>query len=35
MASGTDIMTHSGLMLRPDPARTVIRPFDLSDPERV
>jgi predicted GH43/DUF377 family glycosyl hydrolase len=33
MASGTDIMTHSGLMLRPDPARTVIRPFDLSDPE--
>ena len=29
---GTDIMTHSALILRPDPARTVIRPFDLEDP---
>jgi predicted GH43/DUF377 family glycosyl hydrolase len=29
---GTDIMTHSELILRPDPARTVIRPFDLEDP---
>ena len=32
MAHGTDIMTHSSLILRPDPSRTVIRPFDLSDP---
>ena len=32
--SGTDIMTHSPLILRPDPARTVIRPFTLEDPER-
>jgi len=30
--AGTDIMTHSPLILRPDPARTVIRPFDLEDP---
>ena len=33
MAHGTDIMTHSPVMLRPDPSRTVIRPFDLSDPK--
>ena len=32
--SGTDIMTHSPLILRPDPSRTVIRPFTLEDPER-
>lgn len=32
MADGTDIMTHSPLVLHPDPSRTVIRPFDLSDP---
>lgn len=33
MPVGTDIMTHSALILRPDAARTVIRPFDLSDPD--
>lgn len=33
MPSGTDIMHHSDLILRPDPARTVLRPFDLVDPE--
>ena len=33
MASGTDIMTHSTEILRPDPSRTVIRPFELSDPD--
>lgn len=32
MAQGTDIMTHSDLTLHPDPARTVLRPFDVSDP---
>ena len=32
MPSGTDIMTHSELVLRPDPARTVLRPFALDDP---
>ena len=32
MPSGTDIMTHSPLILRPDPARTVIRPFEVGDP---
>ena len=32
MPGGTDIMTHSGLVLQPDPARTVLRPFDLADP---
>lgn len=32
MPSGTDIMTHSDVILRPDPSRTVIRPFHLSDP---
>ena len=31
--AGTDIMTHSPLILRPDPSRTVIRPFILEDPE--
>ena len=30
---GTDIMTHSELILRPDPSRTVLRPFDVSDPD--
>jgi predicted GH43/DUF377 family glycosyl hydrolase len=29
---GTDIMTHIPLVLRPDPARTVIRPFFATDP---
>lgn len=33
MPSGTDIMTHSDLMLRPDPARTVLRPFALDAPD--
>ena len=33
MPEGTDIMTHSPVILRPDPSRTVIRPFDLSDPK--
>jgi predicted GH43/DUF377 family glycosyl hydrolase len=28
---GTDIMTHLPLILRPDPSRTVIRPFFASD----
>jgi predicted GH43/DUF377 family glycosyl hydrolase len=28
----TDILTHSDLILRPDPSRTVIRPFVPSDP---
>ncbi|WP_242095770.1 glycoside hydrolase family 130 protein [Sphingomonas sp. CROZ-RG-20F-R02-07] len=30
---GTDIMTHLEVILRPDPSRTVLRPFDLSDPD--
>lgn len=30
---GTDIMTHSALILRPDPSRTVIRPFEPGDPK--
>ena len=29
----SDLLTHSNLHLRPDPARTVIRPFDLDYPE--
>jgi predicted GH43/DUF377 family glycosyl hydrolase len=29
--AGTDIMTHSSLILRPDPSRTVIRPFFAED----
>jgi predicted GH43/DUF377 family glycosyl hydrolase len=33
MKTGTDLMTHADLNLRPDPARTVIRPFDIGDPE--
>ncbi len=33
MAVGTDIMTHSDVILKPDPARTVLRPFDLQDPQ--
>jgi predicted GH43/DUF377 family glycosyl hydrolase len=32
MTRGTDIMKHSDLILRPDPARTVLRPFDVGDP---
>ncbi len=32
MAVGTDIMTHSDVMLKPNPARTVLRPFNLQDP---
>jgi predicted GH43/DUF377 family glycosyl hydrolase len=32
MKRGTDIMNHSDVILRPDPARTVLRPFDVSDP---
>ena len=31
--AGTDIMTHSDLILHPDPSRTVLRPFDVSDPD--
>jgi predicted GH43/DUF377 family glycosyl hydrolase len=33
MARGTDLMTHSKVMLRPDASRTVLRPFDIADPE--
>jgi len=33
MPSGTDIMTHSPVTLRPDPSRTVLRPFDVGDPK--
>lgn len=28
---GTDIMSHSSLILRPDPSRTIIRPFFATD----
>ncbi|MBB5728442.1 glycoside hydrolase family 130 protein [Sphingomonas prati] len=31
--SGTDIMTHSSVQLHPDPSRTVLRPFDVGDPD--
>jgi predicted GH43/DUF377 family glycosyl hydrolase len=31
--SGTDLMTHSGLILHPDPSRTVVRPFEPGDPD--
>lgn len=31
--AGTDIMTHSEVILHPDPSRTVLRPFDVSDPD--
>ncbi|WP_157221136.1 glycoside hydrolase family 130 protein [Flavisphingomonas formosensis] len=27
-----DILTHAKVVLKPDPSRTVIRPFDLADP---
>src|SRR5205809_53555 len=30
--SGTDIMTHSKLILHPDPSRTILRPFDPGTP---
>lgn len=30
--AGIDIMRHSSVILRPDPARTVIRPFSPEDP---
>lgn len=33
MAIGTDLMTHSGVILHPDPARTVLRPFAPEDPD--
>lgn len=29
----TDLAVHSDVLLRPDPSRTVIRPFHLEDPE--
>lgn len=31
--SGTDLMTHLPVILHPDPARTVVRPFEPGDPE--
>ncbi len=31
--SGTGIMTHSDILLHPDPSRTVIRPFSPEDPQ--
>jgi len=31
--SGTDLMTHSKVILHPDPARTVVRPFEPGDPD--
>ena len=31
--SGTDIMTHSKLILHPDPSRTILRPFDPVAPD--
>lgn len=30
---GTDLMTHSKVILRPDPGRTVVRPFQPADPD--
>ena len=33
MTDGPSLLTHSGLHLRPDPSRTVIRPFDAAYPE--
>ena len=30
---GTDLMTHSKVILHPDPRRTVVRPFEPGDPE--
>lgn len=32
MPRGTDLMTHSPVLLRPDPSRTVLRPFEVSAP---
>jgi predicted GH43/DUF377 family glycosyl hydrolase len=31
--SGTDLMTHSKVILHPDPSRTVVRPFEPGDPD--
>ncbi|WP_420139079.1 glycoside hydrolase family 130 protein [Sphingomonas sp.] len=31
--AGTDLMTHSQIILRPDPSRTVVRPFEPGDPD--
>ena len=31
--SGTDLMTHSKVILHPNPCRTVVRPFEPGDPE--
>lgn len=33
MGTGTDLMTHLPLILRPDPSRTVVRPFEPADPD--
>ncbi len=33
MTDDPDLLTHSGLHLRPDPSRTVIRPFEATYPE--
>jgi predicted GH43/DUF377 family glycosyl hydrolase len=30
---GTDLMTHLDVILRPDPSRTVVRPFEPGDPD--
>jgi len=30
---GTDLMTHSKVILHPDPRRTVVRPFEPGDPD--
>ena len=30
---GTDLMTHSKVILRPNPSRTVVRPFQPADPD--
>jgi predicted GH43/DUF377 family glycosyl hydrolase len=30
---GTDLMTHSRVILHPDPSRTVVRPFQPADPD--
>jgi predicted GH43/DUF377 family glycosyl hydrolase len=30
---GTDLMTHLGVILRPDPSRTVVRPFEPGYPD--
>lgn len=32
--TGTDLMTHLQVILHPDPARTVVRPFEPSDPDQ-